>query len=42
MFGDFKGRLKDRYLQGREEMLTVFQELSDNIAFEELQMVFES
>jgi hypothetical protein len=34
--------LTDRHLQGPEEILTVFQELWDNIVFEELQMVFES
>jgi hypothetical protein len=44
MFGDFKGKLKDRYLQsqGPEENLMAFQELWDNITFEELQMTFES
>jgi hypothetical protein len=42
MFGDFKGKQKDSHLQGSEEILTAFQELLDNITFEELQMVFES
>jgi hypothetical protein len=42
MFGDFKVKLKDRHLQGPEEILAVFQELWYNITFEELQMVFES
>jgi hypothetical protein len=40
--GDFKGKLKDGHLQGPQEILTRFQELWDNITFEELQMVFES
>jgi hypothetical protein len=34
--------VKDRHLQGPEEILTAFQELWDGITFEELQMVFES
>jgi hypothetical protein len=42
MFRDFKGKLKDRHLQGAEEILTAFQELWKNITFEEIQMVFES
>jgi hypothetical protein len=42
MFADFKGRQKGRHLQGPEESLTAFQELWDNITFEELQMAFES
>jgi hypothetical protein len=41
-FGDFKGTLKDRHLQGPEEIVTAFWELTDNITFEELQMIFES
>jgi hypothetical protein len=41
MFGDSKGKLKGRHLQGPEEILTAFQKLWDNITFEELQMVFE-
>jgi hypothetical protein len=39
MFGDFKGKLKDRHLQGWDEMLTVFQEVWDSIKFEELEMI---
>jgi hypothetical protein len=42
MFGYFKGKLKDRCLQGPEEILTAFQEVWDNITFEEIQMVFKS
>jgi hypothetical protein len=42
MFGDFKGKQKDRHLQDPEEILTVFQELRDKINFKELRMVFES
>jgi hypothetical protein len=42
MFGDFKGKLKARDLQGPEKHLTAFQELGDHITFEKLQMVFES
>jgi hypothetical protein len=42
MFGDFKGKLNDRYLQGPEETLPGFQELRENITFEGLQMGFES
>jgi hypothetical protein len=42
MFEDLKGKLKDRHVQGPEEILTEFQEFWDNITFEELQMVFES
>jgi hypothetical protein len=42
MFGDLKGGLKDRHLQGLEEILMAFQELRDKITFEELQMTFES
>jgi hypothetical protein len=42
MFGDFKGKVKDGHLQGPEEILAAFQELQDNITFEELQMIFES
>jgi hypothetical protein len=42
MFGDFKGKLKGGHLQGPEEILTTFQELWDNITFEEHEMVFES
>jgi hypothetical protein len=42
MFADFKGKQKSRYLQGLEEILTAFQDLWDNITFEELQMAFES
>jgi hypothetical protein len=42
IFRDFKGKQKSRHLQGLIEILTAFQELWDNIAFEELQMVFES
>jgi hypothetical protein len=41
MFGDSKGKLKGRYLQGPEEILTAFQKLWDNLTFEELQMVSE-
>jgi hypothetical protein len=41
MFGDFSGKLKDCHLQGPEEILMAFQELWDNITFEELQMIFE-
>jgi hypothetical protein len=41
-FGDLKGKLKDRDLQGPEKILTAFQELWDDITFKELQMVFES
>jgi hypothetical protein len=41
MFGDFKGQLKERYLQGPEEILTTFEELWVIIIFDELQMVFE-
>jgi hypothetical protein len=40
-FGNLKEKLKNRDLQGPEEILTAFQKLSDNITFEELQMVFE-
>jgi len=40
--GDFKGKLKDRHLQGPEEILKAFHELWDNITFEEFQMAFES
>jgi hypothetical protein len=42
MFTDFKGQLKDRHLQGPEEILMASQELWDSITFEELQMVFKS
>jgi hypothetical protein len=42
MFGDFKRKQEDCDLQDPEELLTEFQELWDNITFEELQMVFES
>jgi hypothetical protein len=42
MFGDFKGKLKERHLQSPEEIITAFQELWDSITFEELQMLFES
>jgi hypothetical protein len=42
MFGDFKGQLKDGHQQGPEEIFRTFQELWDDIIFEELQMVFES
>jgi hypothetical protein len=42
MFGDFKGKRKDSRLQGSNEILMAFQELWDNIPFEEFQMVFES
>jgi hypothetical protein len=42
MFGDFKEKLKHCHLQGPEEILTAFQELWNDITFEELQMVFES
>jgi hypothetical protein len=42
IFGDFKRKLKDRHRQGREEILTAFQELRHNITFEKLQMMFES
>jgi hypothetical protein len=42
IFEDSKGKLKDRRLQGPEEILAAFQELWDNITFEGLQMVFES
>jgi hypothetical protein len=36
MFRDFKGKLKDSHLQGPDEILRAFQELWDNITFEEL------
>jgi hypothetical protein len=39
--GDFKRKLNDCHLHGPEEILTTFQELWDNITFEELQVVFE-
>jgi hypothetical protein len=42
IFGDLKGKLKDRHLQDPEQILAAFQELWDDITFEELQMVFES
>jgi hypothetical protein len=42
MFRDFKGKMKDAHLQGLEEKVMVFQDLRDNITFEELQMIFES
>jgi hypothetical protein len=42
MFGDFKGKLKDRHLQGLAEDFMAFHELWDTITFEELQMGFES
>jgi hypothetical protein len=42
MFENFKGKLKDRHLQGPKEIITIFQELWDTITFEELQMVFKS
>jgi hypothetical protein len=42
MFRDFKVKLKDCDLQGPEEILMAFQELWDNITFEELQMASES
>jgi hypothetical protein len=41
MFSDFKKQLKDSHLRGPEEILTTFQELSDNLTFEELEVVFE-
>jgi histone-lysine N-methyltransferase SETMAR len=41
-FVDLKRKLRDCHLQGPEEILTAFQELRDNITFEELQMTFES
>jgi hypothetical protein len=34
MFGDLKEKLKDRDLQGAEEILKAFQEFWDNITFE--------
>jgi hypothetical protein len=37
-----QGKVKDRHLQVPEKILTAFQELWENITFEELQMVFES
>jgi hypothetical protein len=40
MFGDFKGKPKDRHLQGPEDILTAFQELWDIITFKELQIAF--
>jgi hypothetical protein len=42
IFGDLKRKLKNCHLQGPEEILTAFQELTDNIIFEEFQMVLES
>jgi hypothetical protein len=42
MIGYFKGKLKCRHRQVPEEIFTSFQELWNNITFEELQMVFES
>jgi hypothetical protein len=42
MYGDFKEKLKDCHLQGPEEILTAFQELWNDLTFEEWQMVFES
>jgi hypothetical protein len=42
MFRDYKGKLKYSHLQGPEEILTAFQELWDNITFEELQMGIEA
>jgi hypothetical protein len=42
MFGDFKRKQKDCHLQRPEEILTALQELCDEIAFEEFQIVFES
>jgi hypothetical protein len=42
MFRDFKGNLKDRHLQGPEEILRAFQEVRGNVTFEKLQMTFES
>jgi hypothetical protein len=41
MLGDFKEKLKNRHLQGPEEILTAFQELWDDFTFEELQVEFE-
>jgi hypothetical protein len=41
MLGDFKGQLKDRHLQGPEEILTTFEELWVIIIFDGFQMVFE-
>jgi hypothetical protein len=36
MFGNFEGKLKNCYLQGPEEILAAFQDVRDNITFEEL------
>jgi hypothetical protein len=35
IFEDFKGKLQDGHLQDPEEILTIFQDLWDNITFEE-------
>jgi hypothetical protein len=42
IFGDFKGKLRDRHLQDLADIITAFQELWDRITFEEPQMIFES
>jgi hypothetical protein len=42
MLGYFKEKVKDRHMQGPEEILMTFQKLWDNFTFEEPQMVFES
>jgi hypothetical protein len=42
MFGDFQGRQTDCDLQGPEDIPTRLQESSDNVIFEEFQMVLES
>jgi hypothetical protein len=42
IFEYFKRKLKNYHLHGSEENFTIFQELWDNITFEELQIVFES
>jgi hypothetical protein len=42
MFADFKGKLKDRHLQGPKEILKKFQELWENFIFGELQTGFKS
>jgi hypothetical protein len=42
IFEDLKGKLKNRHLQGPEDIFRAFQELWDHIMFEELQIEFES
>jgi hypothetical protein len=42
MFGYFQGRQTDCDLQCPEEILTILQKSSDNVIFEEFQMVLES